>query len=52
MGVLEGEGCPEADDMELEDGVFLVDEVKCDDGRTYEIILDRDYRIIAKERDD
>jgi len=52
MGVLEGEGCSEGDDMELEDGVFLVDEVKCDDGRTYEVTLDRDYRIIAKERDD
>jgi hypothetical protein len=52
MGVLEGEGCLKADDMELEDGVFLVDEVECDDGRTYEVTLDRDYRIIAKERDD
>jgi hypothetical protein len=52
MGVLEGEGCPEADDPELEDGVFLVEEVECDDGRTYEVTLDRDYRIIAKERDD
>jgi hypothetical protein len=52
MGVLEAEGCPQADDMELEDGVFLVDEVQCDDGRTYEVTLDRDYRIIAKERDD
>ena len=38
--------------MELEDGVFLVEEVECDDGRTYEVTLDRDYKIIAKERDD
>ena len=52
MGVLEGEGCRESGDIELEDGVFLVEEVKCDDGRTYEVTLDSDYRIIAKERDD
>lgn len=51
QGVLEGEGCSSDGDMELDDGRFKVEDVECDDGRTYEIVMDREFKIITKDRE-
>jgi hypothetical protein len=51
-GVLDGEGCSEADEMSIGGGLFEVDDAKCNDGKTYDFTLDRDYTILTKERDE
>jgi hypothetical protein len=48
-GVLEGEGCSGAYKMVWDDGLYVVEDVLCMDGRTYRVKLDDGYEIVAKE---
>jgi hypothetical protein len=48
-GVLEGEGCSGAHKMVWDNGLYVVENVLCMDGRTYRIKLDDEYEIVAKE---
>lgn len=44
-------GCPNVGEVEVEGNYFEADDVICDDGKKYEIYLDKDLKIIKKKLD-
>lgn len=44
-------GCPNVGEVEVKGNYFEADDVICDDGKKYEIYLDKNMKIIKKKLD-
>lgn len=44
-------GCPNVGEVEVEGNYFEADDVICDDGKKYEIYLNKDLEVIKKKLD-
>jgi hypothetical protein len=51
--VLKKEGCPSFDDVDFifKTNLYKVDDAICNDGKKYEIYLDKNYKIVSKKED-
>lgn len=51
--VLKKQGCPSFDDVDFifRSNLYKVDDAICNDGKKYDIVLDKNFQIVSKQED-